>query len=105
MSMKNLIETKLKAQFEPDFLSVEDESYMHASGPDAESHFKAVIVSTEFEGKRLVARHQAVNTVLADELAGSVHALGLHTYTPEEWRARQESARQSPNCLGGGAKG
>jgi BolA protein len=57
-------------------------------------------VSTAFEGKRLIARHRALNSALADELAGPVHALALHTYTPEEWRAR-EGAPESPACRGG----
>lgn len=33
--------------------------------------------------------------VLAAELAGSLHALALHTYTPEEWQ-QQGSAPKTP---------
>ena len=43
------------------------------------------------------------NEALADELAGEVHALALHTYTPEEWQARFGDAPMSPPCLGGKA--
>jgi BolA protein len=42
-----------------------------------------------------------VNETLADELAGGVHALALHTYTAREWRERFGSAPMSPPCRGG----
>ena len=42
--------------------------------------------------------------MLADELAGSVHALALHTYTESEWRERFGAAPMSPPCFGGGAR-
>lgn len=101
MTMKTTIENKLNAAFSPNFLEVKDESFMHASGPDAQSHFKVTIVTAAFAGERLLARHRAVNETLAVELAGSVHALALHTYTPDEWQARQNQAPKSPPCHGG----
>jgi BolA protein len=48
-----------------------------------------------------VQRHRAVNAILAAELAGQVHALALHTMTPEEWFARGGAAPASPPCMGG----
>jgi BolA protein len=42
-----------------------------------------------------------VNAALAEELAGGVHALALHTMTPEEWFAKGGQAPESPPCLGG----
>ncbi len=49
----------------------------------------------------LLARHRAVNKVLADELAGSVHALTLNTMTPDEWAAKGGLVEASPKCKGG----
>ena len=43
-----------------------------------------------------------MNGVLAEQLAGGVHALALHTMTPEEWFAKGGEVPQSPDCLGGG---
>ena len=58
MSMQTYIEQTLQDGLKPDWLSVINESYLHrSSGPDAESHFKVVVVSSIFEGERLVARH------------------------------------------------
>jgi BolA protein len=68
--------------------------------PNSETHFKVVVSSDQFAGKRSVQRHQLVYGLLQDDLANGVHALALHTYTPEEW-ANIASAPDSPNCMGG----
>jgi acid stress-induced BolA-like protein IbaG/YrbA len=50
-------------------------------------HFDAVIVSADFEGKRLVARHQLVYKALGDRMREEVHALSMKTLTPAEYAA------------------
>ena len=51
-------------------------------------HWFAVIVSPEFEGQRLIARHQMVYATLDAELASeALHALSMKTLTPAEWAA------------------
>jgi len=74
---------------------------MHSVPANSETHFRVVLVSEQFAGKRQVGRHQQVYGALSAQLAGPVHALALHTYTPEEWAERQQSAPDSPECLGG----
>jgi len=100
MVVQQEIEALLQ-QFNPDFLEVLNESHQHSVPPNSETHFKVVLVSPSFDGKRKVARHQQVYAALAAQLEGPVHALALHTYTPDEWRERQQAAPQSPDCLGG----
>lgn len=95
------IETKLAAAFDPGHLQVVNESGNHNVPEGSETHFKVVIVSERFGGERLLARHRAVNAALAEELAGGVHALAMHTYTPAEWRKRFGNAPMSPPCMGG----
>ena len=51
------------------------------------SHFEAVIVSPEFEGKRLIARHQLVYKALGDRMKAEIHALSMRTLTPAEYNA------------------
>ena len=51
-------------------------------------HFEALIVSKLFEGKRLVQRHQLVYAALGDRMREEIHALSMHTLSPEEWAAR-----------------
>ena len=95
------INAKLIASFAPQHLQVVNESHMHSVPPGSESHFKVVIVAEGFVGKRQVQRHQAIYACLADELRNGVHALALHTYAPDEWRATGQPP-DSPQCLGGG---
>ena len=33
----------------------------------------------------MVKQHQLVYATLGDRIGGEIHALALHTYTPEEW--------------------
>lgn len=99
MTIQQLIEAKLTAALSPTVLEVINESHMHRVEPGSESHFKVVIVSEQFTGQRLLARHRQVNAVLADELAGAVHALALHTYTETEWREKGHAPR-TPSCVG-----
>jgi BolA protein len=89
-----------EAYFEGE-VAVENESHMHNVPPDSETHFKVTVVSDSFEGKNRVKRHQAVYSVLQEEMNNGVHALALHTYTPAEWASRSEASPASPNCMGG----
>ncbi|GAA5214313.1 transcriptional regulator BolA [Corallincola platygyrae] len=101
MSVQNQIENKLLEAFEPLHLEVLNESDNHNVPAGSESHFKVVIVSSRFEGERLLARHRAVNATLAEELAGPVHALAMHTYTAGEWKSNFGDFPSSPQCMGG----
>ena len=102
MQIQQQIEQKLGAQFAPLHLEVTNESHMHNVPEGSESHFRVVLVASQFEGKPLIQRHRAVNAVLDQELKGAIHALALHTMTPEEWFAKGGEAPESPPCLGGG---
>ena len=101
MKIQTKITEKLTSEFTPEFLEVVNESYQHNVPAGSESHFKVVLVTDTFIGKRLIQRHRAVNQCLADELANDIHALALHTYSPEEWQ-QQALAPTSPKCQGGG---
>ncbi len=102
MTIQTTIETKLLEALEPAYLEVINESSGHNVPPGSETHFKVVLVTDVFASERLLARHRRINRILADELAGGVHALALHTYTPAEWEARFGAVPESPACLGGG---
>jgi BolA family transcriptional regulator, general stress-responsive regulator len=101
MSIQQQIEDHLVEQLSPSFMEVSNESDQHNVPVNSETHFRVVVVSEQFSGKRSVARHQQVYKALAAELQGPVHALALHTYTAQEWSERQV-APESPACLGGG---
>ena len=50
------------------------------------SHFEAVIVSSAFEGKRPIQRHQLVYAALGDRMREEIHALSMKTLTPSEYQ-------------------
>ena len=55
-------------------------------------HWEAVVVAREFEGKRLIQRHQRVYATLGERMrTDEVHALSMRTYTPAEWASAQRN--------------
>jgi BolA protein len=102
MSTTDIIESQLQAEFAPLHLEVQDESHMHSVPPGAQSHFKVVLVSKQFENKPLLARHRAVNAIIDMQKHG-IHALALHTFAPQEWE-KQVADTESPDCHGGTGK-
>jgi BolA protein len=81
----------------PTHLEVLNESAGHGGYfPGKESHFKVIVVSEEFQGLRLVQRHQKIYAVAAELMSpGKIHALAIHAYVPSEW---QGQAPASPEC-------
>ena len=51
-------------------------------------HFYATVVSAEFEGKRLIQRHQLVYAALGDRMKAEVHALSIKAFTPAEFAGK-----------------
>lgn len=100
MSIEQQIQNQLSEQLNPSFLEVLNESDQHSVPANSETHFRVVVVSEQFSGLRRVPRHQQVYKALAEQLAGPVHALALHTYTAAEWD-KQQVAPESPPCMGG----
>jgi BolA family transcriptional regulator, general stress-responsive regulator len=90
MSTKDAITNKLREAFSPESLDVADESQLHEGHaghrPGGETHFRVNIVSAAFKGKSRIERHRMINSALAAELAGSVHALAIHARVPGEPR-------------------
>ncbi|MHA7776155.1 BolA family protein [Roseibium sp. M-1] len=88
MSTKQTISAKLTEAFSPSFLNVIDESEKHRGHggwrEGGETHFRVQIASAAFEGMNRVARHRAINDLLAEELAGGVHALALEIRADSE---------------------
>jgi len=54
-------------------------------------HYQAVVVSRAFEGRTRLEQHQMVYRALGELMGGSIHALALHTYTPEAWLAKHRA--------------
>ena len=73
------IETMIAAGLACDHLTVDGDG----------RHWQAVVVSPQFEGLRLITRHQKVYATLGEKMANDeVHALSMKTFTPAEWKAQ-----------------
>ena len=88
-----IIRRKLTDALAPTRLEIEDDSARHAghhheggmdARPGGESHFNLTVVSTAFAGLGRVQRQRVVNGLLAQEMAGPVHALSIRALTPDE---------------------
>lgn len=101
-SIAAFIEQQLSAALAPTHLAIVNESHLHNVPIHSQTHFKVVVASAAFAGLRPAARHQRVYALLGAVLKNPVHALALHTYTPDEWAALA-TVPASPQCLGGGA--
>jgi BolA protein len=77
----------LSKAFDVQKLEIEDESHLHAGHAGAASgggHFKLTIVSPQFSGLNLVARHRAVYAALSCHIPKEIHALTITALTPSE---------------------
>lgn len=90
MAVAETIERKLTQALAPQRLKIVDDSEKHKGHAGyregGETHFRVEVVSAAFDGASRVARQRQVYKILAEELAGRVHALQLTTLTPEEDR-------------------
>lgn len=78
------------------------QSHPQTTSPkDSETHFKVVVVSSQFDSvKSPIQRHRLINSALEEELAGPVHALSIVAKSPAQWEKNQQVS-PSPSCKGG----
>ena len=81
-----LISSKVKNEFKNlKHFDLINESGNHSKGR-AESHFKLIVVSDDFNGVPLIERHRKINDLFKTELlSGDIHALSIIAKTPEQW--------------------
>ena len=88
MLVADTIRDRLSAKLAPRRLRIDDDSHQHVghagARPGGQSHYRVEIVSDTFAGMTRVARHRLIYDILADLLAGTVHALQLRALTPDE---------------------
>ena len=78
----------LEAAFAPESLDVDDDSHKHAGHEGAKGglgHFSVSIVSTKFNGMRVLARHRAVYDALGDMMQTDIHALAIDAVASDEF--------------------
>jgi BolA protein len=86
--MTDRITAKLRQGLDPIELDVIDESDQHKGHggwrEGGETHFRVVVRADRFAGMSRLDRHRAINALLAEELADSVHALAVVARAPGE---------------------
>ena len=53
------------------------------------NHYDITVIGEVFAGLRAVKKQQLVYAALSEQIAdGSIHAVNIATYTPDEWQIR-----------------
>ena len=85
---KDRIRQLLEESLRPSELEIRDVSAAHrghrAWKQEGETHFQVRIVSAEFRGLSLVARHRLVQDALRELFMQGLHALRLRTIAPPD---------------------
>ena len=84
MTAYETIVSQLNLSFDVENLFLENESFMHNVPPNAETHFKLVIVSNDFAELTNVKRHQCIYNALNDTMS-RIHALSIQAFTHDEY--------------------
>jgi BolA protein len=86
----NTIETMQArlAILKPAHIEIQDDSASHAGHAGAKSgggHFFLTIVSDEFAGQLIIARHRKIYDLLGDLMQSQIHALSIKAHTHDEF--------------------
>jgi BolA family transcriptional regulator, general stress-responsive regulator len=77
------------AVLEPISFDLVDESHKHvghAGARDGRGHFALTIVSRQFVGEGMLARHRRIYQALSALMESDIHALSLKALTPDQVR-------------------
>jgi len=91
------IQRLLVEALDPVHIDIHDDSASHAGHAGTQEsgggHFYATIVSSAFEGRTLVQRHQLVYEALGDMMRTDIHALSIKAFTPTEFDIKTRTHR------------
>jgi BolA protein len=74
-------------------VEVIDHSASHAGHPGAATgggHFEVIVVSDRFQGLSRLGVQRLVYEALGHLMQTEIHALSMHTFTPDQWRSRAD---------------
>ena len=85
-------QSRIEAALSPEHIEINDDSHHHAGHKGDRAlggaHLTVTVVAPVFEGKSLVERHRMVYAAVGDMMQQQIHALSMHTHSPEEWAGR-----------------
>jgi BolA protein len=89
MSTTELMQQML-SKLAPESLEIVDESSRHAGHEGARAgggHYRLTIVSRQFAGEPVQARHRMIYEALGPMMRKEIHALAIKAYAPGEIRS------------------
>ena len=95
-SIENKIINTLNECMNISTLKIFNESFMHNVPKDVESHFKLVIVSSDFNNLSQVQRHKLVYKHLGS-IMDDIHALSIQSFNDNEFKLNP-TILDSPDC-------
>lgn len=87
--MRDALESRIRDSLSASHVEVVDESHLHvghAGATGGGGHFRAVIVSSRFEGLSRVKAQQLVYAAMGEWMGREIHALSMQIFTPDAWR-------------------
>ena len=84
-SIESTINSIIEESYNPLYVELVNESFMHNVPKDSESHFKLIIVSDIFKDKTVIERHKIIYAALDSYIkSGEIHALTIKSLTIDE---------------------
>ena len=96
-SIESTINKIINESYNPLYIELVNESFMHNVPKDSESHFKLIVVSDIFKNMTLVQRHKHIYLSLKTTM-NNIHALSINAFDTEEFRLNPDISR-SPDCI------
>jgi len=89
VEMIDIIKNNIKSKINIIKIEIIDQSANHANHPgnSGGGHYKALIISNDFDGKNLVERHQMIYKALGELMNDEIHAFSMKTMTESEFKA------------------
>ena len=95
-SIENKIINTLNECMNISSLRILNESFMHSVPEDAESHFKIVVVSDDFNNLSNIQRHKLIYKHLGT-IMNDIHALSIQSFNEDEFKLNP-IILDSPEC-------
>ena len=96
-SIESTINSIIEESYNPVYVELVNESFMHNVPKDSESHFKLIIVSDIFKDMTLVQRHKHIYSSLKT-IMNNIHALSINAFDIDEFKLNPTKS-MSPDCI------
>ena len=96
-SIESTINKIINESYNPLYIELVNESFMHNVPRGSESHFKLVVVSNIFKNMTLIQRHKHIYSSL-NTIMNNIHALSINAFDIDEFKLNPTQSK-SPDCI------